>query len=198
MLDNARMRATAARVVDPLARGLLRLGLTPNHVTFLTSGILSVIVLYFWSRGEFALGFIVGTPFVFGDLLDGTMARLSGKTSAWGGFLDSVMDRVTDMAILGSLVLWFASQENFVAQGFALWAMASSVLISYVRAKAEAVNLNGKVGLMERTERLIVVALCALVAAFGYPQSMVVCVVLLATLNTFTLWQRLNAVAKSA
>lgn len=197
MLDNANARKIASGVVDPIAKFLLRLGLTPNTVTFLTSIGVSVIVLLTWSQGRFGLGLLLASPLVFGDLLDGTMARLSGSTSLWGSFLDSVMDRVTDAAIIASMILYVHSNgdEMFVAFGAA--ALATTALISYVRAKAESLNIECKVGLMERSERLFVVLIAGVAAAFGYTASIGIALVVLAVLNTFTVFQRMQAVRKA-
>ena len=196
MLDNAHARAVASKVVDPVARALLRLGLTPNVVTLTASLTVSTIVLLTWSRGLFAWGLLLCAPMVFGDLLDGTMARLSGKTSAWGSFLDSVMDRVTDAAIVGSLVLYVHSKGDSAALAAGLVALVTTGLIPYVRAKAESLQISCKVGLMERSERLFVLGVAGVFAAFGATQSIPISLYILASLNSFTVIQRLNAVRK--
>lgn len=194
MLDNRKVRGAAAFVVDPVARGLLRLGVSPNQLTFFTAIATSLSAIAFWSRGEFALGLLVGLPFVVGDLLDGTMARISGKTSAFGGFLDSVMDRVSDAAIFGSVVFFFASQGDLRAAAAGLVAMSAGAVVPYARAKAESLGVVGKTGLMERSDRLLVVLIGALWAAFGYEQGLAFAMYLLAPLTVFTVGQRMRAV----
>lgn len=197
MLDNAKARAIASAVVDPLARGLLRTGLTPNMVTFFTSTAVSVIVLLTWSRGEFLMGLLLCAPMVFGDLLDGTMARLSGKTSKWGSFLDSVMDRVTDSAILISMILYVHSASEDVYVAFGAVALATGSLIPYIRAKAESIGVECKVGLMERSERLFVVLIAGICSAAGITSAIGYALIVLSVLNTVTVVQRMNAVRKS-
>ena len=194
MLDNARARAIASNVVDPVARALLKVGLTPNVVTVTASLIVSAIVLATWSHGLFGWGMLLCAPMVFGDLLDGTMARLSGNTSAWGSFLDSVMDRVTDAAIISSMLLYVQSQGDSPALIAGMVALAATGLIPYIRAKAESLQISCKVGLMERSERLFVVGVAGVFAGFGVTQSIAVSLYVLAILNAFTVFQRLNAV----
>ena len=197
MLDNDKARATASRIVDPIARGLLRIGLTPNMVTFGTSVIVSVLVLSTWSQGRFGLGLLLCAPLVFGDLLDGTMARLSGNVSPWGSFLDSVMDRVTDAAIVSALIMYSASRTDSIGVTAGAACLATTALIPYIRAKAEAIRVDCKVGLMERSERLFVVLLMGISGALGYVQGITYGLVLMAALNLFTVFQRMNAVRKS-
>jgi len=194
MLDNARARAIASNVVDPVARALLKVGLTPNVVTVTASLMVSAIVLATWSRGLFGWGMLLCVPMVFGDLLDGTMARLSGNTSAWGSFLDSVMDRVTDAAIISSMLLYVQSQGDSPALIAGMVALAATGLIPYIRAKAESLQISCKVGLMERSERLFVVGVAGVFAGFGVTQSIAASLYVLAILNAFTVFQRLNAV----
>lgn len=194
MLDNSKVRGAAALVVDPVARGLLRLGISPNQLTFFTALATSLSAICFWSRGEFAVGILVGLPFVVGDLLDGTMARISGQTSAFGGFLDSVMDRITDAAIFGSIIFFFASRGELWPAAAGLVAMAAGAVVPYARAKAESLGVVGKTGLMERSDRLLVVLLGALAAALGFEQGLAFAMYLLAPLTSFTVWQRMRAV----
>ena len=194
MLDNKGVRSAVAGAVEPVARGLLRAGLSPNALTATTALISSAVAIAFWSRGEFGLGLLAGIPFVFGDLLDGTMARLSGQVSKFGGFLDSVMDRVTDAAILGSLVFYFARQSHWLAVAAGLLAMGAGAIVPYARAKAESLGVVGKTGLMERSDRLAVVAVGAVAAAFGYVDVLAITLQVLAILTSYTVWQRINSV----
>src|SRR5690242_16172892 len=101
-----RFRAFFESLISPLASVLLRVGVTPNQVTVF--GTLGTVVsaLWFLPRGQFLPAVLVVTAFAFTDLLDGHMARASGKTSNWGAFLDSSMDRLGDAAIFGGLLLY--------------------------------------------------------------------------------------------
>lgn len=194
MLDNEKSRKIAAKVVVPVARTLLRLGLSPNHVTVFTAFATSIIVLITWGNGNFLLGLALGAPFVFGDLLDGTMARLQGVSSKFGSFLDSVLDRVTDAAIFGSLAFYFVTNADSVSAALAIYAVVSALLISYIRAKADSLQVDCKVGIMERTERIGVISLGALLAGFGIQNSLQIALGVIFVLNTVTVVQRINTV----
>jgi CDP-diacylglycerol---glycerol-3-phosphate 3-phosphatidyltransferase len=196
MLDNSKARAVAAHVVNPIAQKLLDLGVKPNHVTVFTASVSSLIVILTWTQGNFWLGFLLSLPFVFGDLLDGTMARLSGTESRFGSFLDSVLDRITDATIFGSLVYYFASVGDTVSAALATWALATAIIISYIRAKADAVGVDCKVGIMERSERLAVLALAVISLQFGYEPAMSVAALVLAVMNSVTVFQRLKHVSR--
>lgn len=197
MLDNQKARGVAAHVVDPVARLLLRIGLQPNHVTVITALATSMILLLTWPSGNFLLGALIAMPFVFGDLLDGTMARLSGSVSPFGNFLDSVLDRVTDAVIFGTLTFYFISVGDNRSATFGLVALVTALLISYIRAKADAIGADAKVGLMERSERLAVLSLAVLLEAFGVSMVLEYSVILISILNAFTIFQRLQSVRRS-
>lgn len=194
MLDNQRARAIAANVVDPIAKGLLRLNISANTVTFVASISVTLIVLATWSFGNFALGLALCVPFVAGDLLDGTMARISGSSTPWGGFLDSVMDRITDAAMIAALSYWFVSNNDSNGAIFSVAAIVTGSLIPYIRAKSESVGIACKVGIMERSERLLVVVGSVLLAACGFTHVIAYGMVLLTALNVVTVIQRMVAV----
>ena len=101
-------RALVTRLLSPIAGVLLRWGVSPDAVTIV--GTLGVVAgaLGFYPRGEFLIGTIVIAVFVFSDTIDGIMARRSGRSSRWGAFLDSSLDRVGDAAVFGGLLLYYA------------------------------------------------------------------------------------------
>ncbi|GAA3072318.1 hypothetical protein GCM10020000_66330 [Streptomyces olivoverticillatus] len=105
---NKYARAFFTRVLTPFAALLIRLGVSPDAVTLVGTGGVMAGALAFYPRGEFFWGTIVITLFVFSDLVDGNMARQLGRSSRWGAFLDSTLDRVADAAIFGGLALWYA------------------------------------------------------------------------------------------
>jgi CDP-diacylglycerol--glycerol-3-phosphate 3-phosphatidyltransferase len=198
VLDNQKSRGIAAHIIDPVARGLLRVGVKPNHVTVVTALAVSIIVLMTWSQGYFLLGMALVLPFTIGDLLDGTMARLSGSTSALGGFLDSVLDRVTDAALVGSLLWWSISTSQDPLVIFTgIVAIATGGIVPYIRAKAEALNVECKVGIMERGERALVVGIAVIVAGFGFLAAIEIAFIILAFFNSVTVIQRIAVVAKA-
>lgn len=191
MLDNQQTRAIANRGFVPVAKFLLKIGLSANSVTVITGLSLVLIVLSTIPFGRFGYALIFSLPLVFGDALDGTMARLTNSTSKFGGFLDSVVDRFTDATIVGAFVAWaIYAGENDTAL-VAMGVLATSFLIPYVRAKAESVGIDCKVGLMERTERLLILGLITLLCAFGVVSAVWWGMLILLVLNTLTIGQRL-------
>ena len=144
-------------VLEPLARFFLRLGLTPNMVTLL--GVLGNNAgAFYLARGEFLLGGILVAVMTPIDALDGTMARLRGDASDWGAYVDSVSDRYSELIIYGGLVYHFLTIGDVVGGMLTFGAAAGSVLVSYVKARAEGLGYEAKIGLLTRAERYLVLA----------------------------------------
>jgi CDP-diacylglycerol--glycerol-3-phosphate 3-phosphatidyltransferase len=143
--------------LDPLGGFFNRLGITPNMMTML--GLLgNAVGAYFLARGEMLTGglfVLLMTPI---DALDGTMARLRGESSDFGAFVDSVTDRYSELIIYGGLLYYFLSQGDPLGGLLVFGAAAGSVLVSYVKARAEALGYEAKVGLLTRVERYLVLA----------------------------------------
>lgn len=191
MLDNEKTRAIANRGFVPVAKFLLKIGLSANSVTVITGLSLVLIVISTIPYGRFGYALLFSLPLVFGDALDGTMARLTNSSSKFGGFLDSVIDRFTDATIVGAFIAWaIYAGENTTAL-VAMGVLATGFLIPYIRAKAESVGVDCKVGLMERTERLLLLGIITLLSALGYPSVIAWGMLVLLLLNTFTIFQRL-------
>ena len=144
-------------VLDPLAGFLNRLGLTPNMVTGL--GLLgNTIGALYLARGEMLTGGIWIALMTPVDALDGTMARLRGESSDFGAFVDSVSDRYSELIIYGGLLYHFLVRGEPLGGLLTFGAAAGSVLVSYVKARAEGLGYEAKVGLLTRAERYIVLA----------------------------------------
>ena len=144
-------------VLDPLGRLFLRLGLTPNMVTML--GLVgNVVGAYFLARGEFFIGGILIAVMTPVDALDGTMARLRGEASDWGAYVDSVSDRYSELIIYGGLLYHFLTVGDVNGGMLTFGAAAGSILVSYVKARAEGLGYEARVGLLTRAERYIVLA----------------------------------------
>ena len=144
-------------VLDPLGSFFLKLGLTPNMVTGL--GLLgNAIGAYFLARGEFLTGGILVAVMTPIDALDGTMARLRGEASDWGAYVDSVSDRYSELIIYGGLLYHYLVVGDVTGGMLTFGAAAGSVLVSYVKARAEGLGYEAKVGLLTRAERYIVLA----------------------------------------
>ena len=191
MLDNQQTRAIANRGFVPVAKFLLKIGLSANSVTVITGLSLVLIVISTIPFGRFGYALLFSLPLVFGDALDGTMARLTNSTSKFGGFLDSVVDRFTDATIVGAFIAWAIYAGDNDTALLAMGVLATGFLIPYVRAKAESVGIDCKVGLMERTERLLVLGVITLLSAFGVVSAIWWGMLVLLVLNTLTIGQRL-------
>ncbi len=151
-------RGVARRVFTPVAKLLLKLKVSPDAVTVIGTVGTSAAALYFYPRGDFLVGTLVIGLFVFSDSLDGTMARLAGRPSTWGAFLDSTLDRVADAAIFCGIALWFAGDgADPTMAAVTLAALVGGLMVSYARARAEGLGADASTGIAERTERLTLV-----------------------------------------
>ena len=152
--------------------GLARTRITPNALT--TAGVslclAAAVIVYFEYHSKLLFYWLGAFVFVVGsilDILDGALARAGGKTTPFGSFLDSTTDRVGEGAMLGAIALIFARHGNEVALGATIAAIAGSFLVSYTRAKAEALGLRGDVGLGSRAERVVVITAGLVLAPWG-------------------------------
>jgi len=185
------LRATFKWFLDPIGRFLNRLGLTPITVTIL--GVIgSSVAAFFVARGQISLGGLIMLIVWPIDALDGTMARLRGEATDWGAFVDSVSDRYSELIILGALLYYFAMNEQHVAEVATFAAAAGSVLVSYVKARAEAQSFSAREGLLTRAERYLVLGPSLL---FNIPA---IGVWIIAVLANFTALQRIYYVRAQA
>src|SRR5690606_26945599 len=158
-----------------------------------------VAALFFYPRGQLAVGSLVITVFVLADLLDGVLARLSGgRGSVWGAFLDSTLDRIGDAAIFAGLLFWFVRDDQLVLAGVTLFCLVAGALVSYAKARAEGLGIACDVGLVERPERLVAVLLPAFLDGLGLPYVLAVCLWLLAVASAVTVAQRVAHVYRLA
>lgn len=193
-------RTFFANLITPVARLLIRLGVSPDAVTVVgTAGVVAG-ALAFFPRGELLVGVLVITAFVFSDLLDGTMARLAGSSSPWGAFLDSTLDRMGDSAIFGGLVLYYAwVVESQVLAALTLYCLVTGWLTSYARARAESLGYEAKMGIAARADRLVAVLVAAgLSDIFDVPALLQATLWFLAGASTVTVVQRILAVRTQA
>ncbi|MBC9957732.1 phosphatidylinositol phosphate synthase [Yimella sp. cx-51] len=156
---NKYARAFFTKLFTPIAKLFLKMGISPDVVTII--GTLGVCfgALAFYPRHEFLIGTLVITAFVFSDTIDGVMARMSGRSSLWGAYLDSTLDRVGDAAIFGALVLYYGGDQghNMVLAGLALACLILGSVVSYAKARAEGLGMTANVGIAERADRLVAV-----------------------------------------
>jgi CDP-diacylglycerol--glycerol-3-phosphate 3-phosphatidyltransferase len=182
---NAYARVVTDRAIIPIAKGLVRVGATPDWMTvfglvLIMAGVVIVLL------GENLTGGIVMGVGAIIDAFDGAVARERGSSGKWGAFLDSVTDRVADGVILGTAA-WLVRDEP-VAFGAALVALIAAQLTSYIRAKAESLGFDATVGIIERPERMLIVIPAI---AFGYLK---VGLYVLAAGSVVTVAQRLRVV----
>jgi len=154
MLTNV-ARAWGARFIQPIARLLTRWGLTPNAVTVL-GFLLSAAVALVLATGRLTLAGLLLIATLAFDAVDGTMARTQGTTSRFGAFLDSTLDRWTELFLYGALVWHYLQIGQDLYVLLAVAAMSTSVMVSYTRARAEGVGLPCKEGIFTRFERMVV------------------------------------------
>ena len=183
-------RIGSARVVDPVARTLLRIGISPDAVTI--AGTVGVLVgaLGFGARGEFVAGVVIVVAFALVDMVDGAMARARGYSTRFGALLDSTMDRIADGAVLGAIVYWYATENETPSVAVALLCLVASQVISYVKARAQSVGIACDVGLVERPERLVIIGVGALATGLGVGWALPAALGVLAALSLFTVGQR--------
>jgi CDP-diacylglycerol--glycerol-3-phosphate 3-phosphatidyltransferase/CDP-diacylglycerol--inositol 3-phosphatidyltransferase len=201
-----RFRQFWTKVFAPIANGLLRIGVTPDQVTVV--GTVGVVggALWFFPRGQLFVGVLVITAFVFSDLIDGYMARQSGKASNWGAFLDSTLDRFGDAAIFGGLLLYYLGPHAKTTlggpQAYVYLSLACLVLgsiTSYIRARAESLGMTAKVGIAERAERLVAILVATgLNGLFGLPILTELTLWALAVASGITVVQRILVVRRQA
>jgi CDP-diacylglycerol---glycerol-3-phosphate 3-phosphatidyltransferase len=188
---SAYLKPAATRAINPIARGALRVGLTPNAVTFVGALGLVSSALYFYPRQEFFVGTLFISFFALSDLLDGAMARISKSgASKWGGFLDSTIDRITDSAILIGLILALLDSNDSLIP-IALGALVVGTLVPYIRAKAESLGIECSGGIAERTERLIIALTAIGFEGLGVPYVLAIGVWTLFALAAVTAVQRI-------
>jgi CDP-diacylglycerol--glycerol-3-phosphate 3-phosphatidyltransferase len=196
----ARFRQFWTNLLAPIANLLLRMGVSPDAVTLVGTLGVSVGALAFFPRGEIWLGVVVVTAFVFSDLVDGYMARTSGRSSIWGAFWDSTLDRVGDAAIFGGFLLYYAGVgDSDVMIAVCLYVLVMGSVTSYARARAESLGMEAKGGIAERADRLVAVLVTAFWAdVFDVLILLQIVLWLLALASTVTVVQRMILVRRQA
>lgn len=193
MISSA-LKPAVTRVIEPVARIALRLGLTPNSITLLGAVGVLISAGYFYPREEFFVGTLFICFFALSDLFDGTMARISQKgSSKWGGFLDSTIDRITDSAITIAILIPLIKANDRLAY-LGIITLVTGLLIPYIRAKAESFSIDCSVGIAERTERLVIILTAIGFEGLHIPFALSVGFWLLAILGIVTVIQRIAVV----
>ncbi|HEY60523.1 MAG TPA: CDP-alcohol phosphatidyltransferase family protein [Anaerolineae bacterium] len=185
------LRKTFRGILECIAEFLNRLGVMPNTMTFL--GLIgNIIAAYCISMDKMVSGGVIVLIMGPIDALDGTMARLRGEPTNYGAFVDSVTDRYSEIVILGGLMIYFLNSNNTNACFLVYAAAIGSVLISYVRARAESLDFEAKAGLLTRVERYMVIVPSLLL------KKPVIGLWIIAVLGNITAFQRIWCVRQQA
>jgi len=152
-----RVRNRFKVLLDTIAAFLNNLGLMPNTIT-LFGLVGNTIGAVFLSQGYITIGGIIILAIGPVDALDGTMARLRGMEGKFGGFVDSVTDRYSELVIFGGLLYYYVNQGNVLASMLVFLATAGSVLVSYIRSRGQSLGWDTKIGILTRMERYLVLA----------------------------------------
>jgi CDP-diacylglycerol--glycerol-3-phosphate 3-phosphatidyltransferase len=176
-------------LIDPIAQLFLKIGISPNMITGI-GFLLSTVSAFLLGNGNFTLAgifLLIGAPL---DVVDGSMARMLGTPTAYGSFIDSVTDRYSELVVLGGMLFFYSKDQNQIPLLLVFLAAAGSVLVSYIKSRAESLGYTAKVGLLTRVERLIVLIPCLI---FNIPM---VALWILAIFTHITAIQRLLYVRK--
>lgn len=213
------------KVIQPLILGLSKIGVTPNTITmigFFLNIVVAIIFIKGGSKNYLDLGYVGwgGAMILFAglfDMIDGRLARVTNQSSQFGAFFDSVLDRYSELVMFLGICYFLIAQGFFMSSLFAFVAMIGSIMVSYIRARAEGLGIECQDGLMQRPERIILIGTSALFCGlvqyylgnFNYPIGSNYSVVienisiftyplfLLAILANFTAWQRLEHCRKA-
>ena len=191
---SARMKPQVVKLITPLCRVLLKIGVTPDLMTILGTTIVVIGSFTLLAKGEIAASLVIIGLALLTDLLDGTMARISDKgPTKWGNFLDSTLDRISDAAVLIGLALYLHTQGDslFIA---AIITIASSSLVPYARAKAESLGIECQGGFAERSERLLLLGVAGVLHLFGFTWAIDAGVWILLISSLLTVAQRMAIV----
>jgi CDP-diacylglycerol---glycerol-3-phosphate 3-phosphatidyltransferase len=197
---NKHARGFFTALFTPLARWLLRMGVSPDAVTIIGTAGVVVGALVFYPLGQLWWGTLFITAFIFSDVLDGIMARMQAVGGRWGNFLDSTLDRIADGALFAGLAVWFfTGGANVPIAMAATVCLVLGMVVSYARAKAESLGFTANVGIAERAERLVSVLVVTGFTGLGLPGVvLLVTLALLALASFITVVQRVISVRRQA
>lgn len=196
---SVRGRKPMSVIIEPVARALTRLGLSPNTVTVVGALCTTSAAVILIPTGHLVAAAVLTAVFAAFDLVDGTMARMRGRGTKFGAILDATCDRITDGALFGAITWWliftYHAHPAVVVASFVV--IVSSQVISYIKARSEASGIEITGGLIERAERLIIGVLGIGLAGLGVPWVIDGAVVILALGSVYTVVQRLYMAAQS-
>jgi CDP-diacylglycerol--glycerol-3-phosphate 3-phosphatidyltransferase len=186
-----RLRKIFQIPIEKTGMFLYQLGVKPNILTF--SGVIGTLIgSYFVAKGQLTLGGLIIMAMGPLDFLDGAVARSMGEPEAFGAFVDSVSDRYIELMIYGSLLWFYVSGDNMIGAVLTFFAASGSVLVSYVRARAQSLGYDTKIGILTRVERFVIIGPTII---FRYP---IVGVAIVAVFANITAFQRIFHVRQQA
>ena len=196
---NLHARPALNRMLAPIGRGLVRLGVTPDAITIVGTIGVATGAFVFYPRGHLFGGTVFITCFVFSDLIDGVVARARGTSGPWGAWLDSTLDRIGDGAVFGTLVWWYAGGGHQpILGGLTLACLVGGTVISYAKARAESLGFTCNVGIAERSERLLTILITTGLSGLGIPYIAAIGLWALGIATAFTVGQRFLVVRRQA
>ena len=200
-----KLRGPWRKIISPIARALVKLGVTANMVTIAGAVGTAFFAVLTGFTGWLLPGAAMITVMVIFDSLDGTVAAQSGGGTAFGAFLDSTVDRIADWAVLLGVAIYLIRLKDFWTLwpqiGFwaALVSMMTAFVTSYIRARAQSIGLYAKNGIATRSDRLVIILVGMGLTGMGLPVAVLSCfMVMLAVLGAVTVGQRLYTVYSSA
>ena len=179
----------------PIIKILNYFKIKPNHISILGL-VLAFISAYFISNSNFILSPIFLLLSGVCDLLDGSLARYTKSVTKFGGILDSVLDRFGEAAIFIGILIYFSAYESSIPNILVLLALVSSTVVTYLRSKAETLNIKCEIGIMTRTERLLVLFFSLILCNF-VDFILLISIIAIFVLSLFTVFQRINHIYKS-
>ena len=194
-MNRARLRRTFSDLVETPVTGLLaRLGVPPNAITL--AGLPAAgAAAYLVSTSQLWPAGVVVLAAGLLDLMDGALARATRKVTRFGGLLDSVTDRITESIVLLGLLVMFVHEASMEGAVLAFVSVVSSVMVSYVRARAEGLGVECEVGVMTRPERVAALG-AGLIVAHWWPTAILIVLGALSALAVLTTWQRVQHVRR--
>jgi len=184
-------KASLTRLGDPVARALLRAHVRPNHLT-LVGLVVSILAAAALAQGSLRTGAVLLALAGLFDFFDGSLARLANRVSAFGAFLDSVVDRYSDLVVLLGVVLYYHRAADTTGVFLTMVALVGTIMTSYTKARAQSIGVACEIGLIERPERLIV-----LIAGATFNQ-LTPAMIALAVLTNLTALQRILYMRRAA
>ena len=179
-------------MLAPFVNLFIRLGISPDVITLVGTAGVSAGALIFFPQGHLLIGVLFITAFIFSDLIDGAMARKLGRSSKFGAFFDSTLDRIADAAMFGGLVLYFAGPgDDYLYLCLSLYCLVMGAVTSYARARAESLGLEAHGGIAERADRTVaILVMTGLSDWWNLPILLEIALWVLAAAITVTVLQR--------